>query len=149
MPRSGTVRGGWPLAETGDCRPRFPTPESGAGLADVAPSTRQSGQVKHVGYRWAADKQRRDAVCDFAGDRRRANLWATDLYNRTQAIGHPSDPPQPRTTNGTLTQGYSWVSLPVRGGGPFRWQLSTCSGAGVVARSCFLCGCLSRRTWSV
>ncbi|WP_080602889.1 transposase [Mycobacterium canetti] len=57
LPRSGTVRAARLLAEIGDCRARFPTPESLACLAGVAPSTRQSGKVKHVGFRWAADKQ--------------------------------------------------------------------------------------------
>ena len=32
------------LAETGDCRARFPDPESLAALAGVAPVTRQSGK---------------------------------------------------------------------------------------------------------
>ena len=88
LPRSGTVRAARLLAEVGDCRARFPTPESLACLAGVAPSTRQSGKVIHVGFRWAADKQLRDAVCDFAGDSRRANPWAADLYNRARARGH-------------------------------------------------------------
>lgn len=88
LPRSGTVRAARLLAEIGDCRARFPTPESLACLAGVAPSTRQSGKVKHVGFRWAADKQLRDAVCDFASDSRRANLWAADRYNRAIARGH-------------------------------------------------------------
>jgi transposase len=88
LPRSGTFRAARLLAEIGDCRGRFPTPEALACLAGVAPSTRQSGQVKHVGFRWAADKQLRDAVCDFAGDSRRANPWAADLYNRARARGH-------------------------------------------------------------
>ena len=59
------------LAEIGDCRGRFPTPESLICAAGVAPSTRQSGKHKAVTFRWAADKQLRDAVCDFAGDSRR------------------------------------------------------------------------------
>lgn len=88
LPRSGTFRAARLLAEMGDCRGRFPTPEALACLAGVAPSTRQSGKVKHVGFRWAADKQLRDAVCDFAGDSRRANPWAADLYNRARARGH-------------------------------------------------------------
>lgn len=88
LPRSGTFRAARLLAEIGDCRGRFPTPESLTCLAGVAPSTRQSGKVKHVGFRWAADKQLRDAVCDFAGDSRRANLWAAALYNRARARGH-------------------------------------------------------------
>jgi transposase len=47
LPRSGTVRAARLLAEIGDCRARFPTPESLACLAGVAPATRQSG--KHRG----------------------------------------------------------------------------------------------------
>ncbi len=88
LPRSGTVRAARLLAEIGDCRARFPTPESLACLAGVAPSTRQSGKHRAVGFRWAADKQLRDAVCDFAGDSRRANPWAADLYQRALARGH-------------------------------------------------------------
>lgn len=88
LPRSGTVRAARLLAEIGDCRARFPTPESLACLAGVAPSTRQSGKTRSVGFRWAADKQLRDAVCDFAGDSRRANPWAADLYQRALARGH-------------------------------------------------------------
>ena len=88
LPRSGTVRAARLLSEIGDCRARFPTPQSLACLAGVAPSTRQSGKVKHVGFRWAADKQLREAVTDFAGDSRRANPWAADIYHRAIARGH-------------------------------------------------------------
>jgi len=88
LPRSGTVRAARLLAEIGDCRARFPTPESLACLAGVAPSTRQSGKIRSVGFRWAADKQLRDAVCDFAGDTRRDNPWAANLYRRAIARGH-------------------------------------------------------------
>ena len=38
--------------------------------------------------RWAADKQLRDEVCDFAGDFRHANPWAADLYRRATGRGH-------------------------------------------------------------
>jgi len=88
LPRAGTVRAARLLAEIGDCRARFPTPESLACLAGVAPSTRQSGKFRAVGFRWAADKQLRDAVCDFAGDSIRANPWAADLYRRATGRGH-------------------------------------------------------------
>ena len=88
LPRAGTVRAARLLAEIGDCRARFPTPEALACLAGVAPSTRQSGKVCSVGFRWACDKQLRDAVCDFANDSRHANPWAADLYNRAIARGH-------------------------------------------------------------
>lgn len=134
LPRSGTVRAARLLAEIGDCRARFPTPESLACLAGVAPSTRQSGKVKHVGFRWAADKQLRDAVCDFAGDSRRPlqprhrprtrppprrahpgprlALRHLALLARRRRLPpcQPSRPPgtaQPRSRPGGLTQGYS------------------------------------------
>jgi transposase len=88
LPRAGRVRAARLLAEIGDCRARFPTPESLTCLAGVAPSTRQSGKSRSVGFRWACDKQLRDAVCDFAGDSRRANPWAQDLYQRARTRGH-------------------------------------------------------------
>jgi len=91
LPRSGTVRAARLLAEIGDARGRFPTRESLTCLAGVAPSTRQSGKVKTVTFRWGADKQLRDALCDFAGDSRRASPWAASLYDKAIARGcdHP------------------------------------------------------------
>lgn len=88
LPRSGRVRAARLLAEIGDCRARFPTPESLACLAGVAPSTRQSGKIRAVGFRWSCDKQLRDAVTDFAGDTRRASPWAARLYDDAIARGH-------------------------------------------------------------
>ena len=88
LPRAGTVRAARLLAEIGDARGRFPTPDSLACLAGVAPSTRESGTKRVVAFRWAVDKQLRDAVCDFAGDSRRANPWAADLYQRARDRGH-------------------------------------------------------------
>src|SRR3982074_715428 len=76
------------LAEIGDCRARFPDPESLVGLCAVAPSTKRSGQYNAVSFRWAVDKQLRDAVCDFAADSRRANPWAAHLYTDAIARGH-------------------------------------------------------------
>jgi transposase len=88
LPRSGMLRAARLLAEIGDARGRFPTADSLACLAGVAPSTRQSGKIKAVTFRWGADHQLRDALCDFAGDSRHANPWAADLYNRARARGH-------------------------------------------------------------
>ena len=88
LPRSGTVRAARLLAEIGDCRARFPTPESLACLAGAAPSTRQSGRQRAVTFRWSCDKQLRDAVTDFAGDSRHASPGAAGLYNRARARGH-------------------------------------------------------------
>ncbi|WP_297797183.1 IS110 family transposase [Mycobacterium sp.] len=88
LPRGGKVRAARLLGEIGDCRARFPTRESLFCLAGVAPSTRQSGKIRAVGFRWSCDKQLRDAVIDFAADSRKANPWAADLYARARARGH-------------------------------------------------------------
>ena len=88
LPRSGRVRAARLLAEIGDCRARFPTPESLTCLAGAAPSTRQSGKLRAVGFRWSCDKQLRDAVTDFANGSRDANPWAADLYDQARARGH-------------------------------------------------------------
>jgi len=88
LPRSGTVRAARLLAEIGDCRARFPTPEALACLAGAAPSTRQSGKMRAVTFRWACDKQLRDAVTDFAADTRHASPWAADLYAKARSRGH-------------------------------------------------------------
>ena len=91
LPRSGTIRAARLLAEIGDARGRFPTRDSLTCLAGVAPSTRQSGKAKSVTFRWGADKQLRDALCDFAGDSRSASPWAAHLYDKAIARGcdHP------------------------------------------------------------
>jgi transposase len=91
LPRSGRVRAAALLAEMGDCRARFPTPESLASLAGATPSTRRSGQHRAVTFRYMCDKKLRDAIVDFAGDSRHANAWAADLYARARARGktHP------------------------------------------------------------
>lgn len=88
LPRSGRVRAARLLAEIGDCRARFPTPESLTCLAGAAPSTRQSGKARTVTFRFACDKQLRDAVNDFAADSRHANPWAAHLYQQARNRGH-------------------------------------------------------------
>jgi transposase len=91
LPRSGTVRAARLLAEIGDCRARFPDPESLICLAGAAPSTRRSGKHEAVTFRWAVNRELRDAVCDFAADSRKSNPWAAHLYNQAIARGknHP------------------------------------------------------------
>ena len=91
LPRAGTLRAARLLAETGDCRARFPDPESLTGLARVAPVTRRSGKHISVSFRWAVNRQLRDAVCDFAGDSRHASPWAAAIYDNARARGkdHP------------------------------------------------------------
>lgn len=91
LPRAGRVRAAALLAEIGDSRERFPSPESLACLAGATPSTRQSGGHRAVVFRWSCDKRLREALIDFAADSRRTNLWADDLYRRARARGktHP------------------------------------------------------------
>lgn len=88
LPRAQTLRAARLIAEIGDCRARFPTPESLASLAGCTPSTRQSGKVRITSFRWAANRQLRDAVCDFANDSRHANPWAAHVYRQAIARGH-------------------------------------------------------------
>jgi transposase len=84
LPRSGTVRAAALLVEIGDCKARFPTPESLAALAGVVPSTRASGQHNAVVHRFVSDKWLKNALCDFAQDSRQANPWAADIYRRAR-----------------------------------------------------------------
>jgi transposase len=91
LPRAGTLRAARLLAEIGDCRARFPDPQSLAALAGVAPVTRQSGTHISHAFRWAVSRQLRDAVCDFAADSRHASAWAAGIYDAARARGkdHP------------------------------------------------------------
>lgn len=91
LPRCATVRAATLLAEIGDCRARFPDPESLSCLAGVAPSTRASGRHHAVTFRWSSDKKLRDALCDFAGDSWRGNAWAEQRYRQLRSDGksHP------------------------------------------------------------
>jgi transposase len=50
LPRAQALRAARLPAEIGDARGRFPTPEALASLAGVAPSTRQSGKSRLVGF---------------------------------------------------------------------------------------------------
>lgn len=88
LPRAGVLCAARLLAEIGDARGRFPTPEALASLAGVAPSTRQSGRSTVVGFRWAVDRQLRDALVEWAGDSRLSNPWAADICRRARARGH-------------------------------------------------------------
>ncbi|MGH7610567.1 MAG: IS110 family transposase [Candidatus Dormibacteria bacterium] len=88
LPRSGCVRAAALLAEIGDCRARFPSPECLAALAGAVPSTRRSGKHHAVTFRRACDKKLRDALIDFAQDSVRGNEWANRLYRQHRAKGH-------------------------------------------------------------
>jgi transposase len=91
LPRCATIRAATLLAEIGDCRARFPDPESLACLAGVAPSTRASGRHRAVTFRFSSDNKLHDALCDFAGDSWGGNAWAEQRYRQLRADGksHP------------------------------------------------------------
>jgi transposase len=91
LPKGGIVRAATLLAEIGDARGRFPTDDALAALAGVAPSTRRSGKLHAVTFRFACDKKLRDAIINFADDSRHASPWAADIYARARArkLRHP------------------------------------------------------------
>lgn len=90
LPCTGIVRAARLLGEIGDCRARYPE-GSLMSLAGVVPVTRQSGKHRSIAFRWAVNKELRNAVTDFAGDSRHANAWAAYLYDQARARGkdHP------------------------------------------------------------
>ncbi len=90
--RSGTVRAAGCSLRSAIAAGGSP-PASLACLAGMAPSTRQSGKLRAVSFRWACDKQLRDAVTDFAADSRKANPWAAELYDRARAAATTTPTP--------------------------------------------------------
>jgi transposase len=91
LPRAGQIRAAALLAEIGDARGRYPTPDTLAAAAGVCPVTDESGKHRNVGFRYKADTKLRRALTDFADDSRHANPWAADIYTRARARGmrHP------------------------------------------------------------
>jgi transposase len=89
LPRSGMLRAARLPAETGGCRAR--DPQSLAATGGVSPVTRQSGKCASHGFRWSANRELRDALCDFAGDSRPASARAAEIYGAARARGkdHP------------------------------------------------------------
>jgi transposase len=91
LPRSGQLNAAQLLAELGDDRGRFADAEHLAAEAGMAPVTRQSGQHRGVGFRWACNKHLRQALTTFADNSRHASAWAAGVYARARARGcrHP------------------------------------------------------------
>lgn len=91
LPRSGEVNAAQILAELGDDRTRFATPEQLTAESGVAPVTRASGKQRAVGFRWACNKRLRQALTTFADNSRHASPWATAIYTNARARGcdHP------------------------------------------------------------
>jgi len=79
------------VAEIGDDRSRYPTRESLAADAGMAPVARESGKRKVATFRWACDKRLRDAVATLADATRHTHPWARKVYLEARARGleHP------------------------------------------------------------
>jgi len=91
FPRTGSVNAGQILAELGDDRLRFATPDQLAAEAGVAPLTKASGKHKTVVCRFACNKRLRFALTTWADNSRHAHPWATAVYRNARARGcdHP------------------------------------------------------------
>lgn len=91
LPRSGRINAAQMLAEWGDCRQAYETPDAVAALAGACPVTKASGKHQTVNFRWACNTRFRNAICTFADNSRHESAWAADIYNRAIAAGkdHP------------------------------------------------------------
>lgn len=79
------------VAEIGDDRTRYPSADSLAADAGMAPVARESGKRKVASFRWACDKRLRDAVSCLADSTRHHHPWARNVYLRARSRGldHP------------------------------------------------------------
>jgi transposase len=88
LPRSGQINAAQMLAEWGDVRPAYDSPEAIAALAGVTPVTKESGKHRAVHFRWACNKRFRVAITRFADNSRHASPWAAKVYTDARARGH-------------------------------------------------------------
>ncbi len=99
LPRAGRLRAARLLAEIGDCRSRYPGPQSLAALAGVTPVTRESGTHTSHAFRWAVNRPLRDAVA------------ASRTAPGTPAPGlSPSTRPPAAAARTTRTRSASWAA---------------------------------------
>jgi transposase len=91
LPRSGQISAAQVLAEWGDCRDAYPSPDAVAALSGIVPVTRASGKHHAVSFRWACNKRFRAAITTFADNSRHASPWAAKVYADAIARGcdHP------------------------------------------------------------
>ena len=91
LPRSGQINAAQMLAEWGDCRQAYESPDSVAALAGCTPVTKASGKHHAVTFRWACNKRFRKAITTFADNSRHASPWAAKIYNDARRAGkdHP------------------------------------------------------------
>jgi transposase len=79
------------LAEIGDNRACYPTPQALAADAGQAPVAIESGKRKAAAFRWACDKRLRDHFGTLADSTRHWHPWAGQVYLSARARGqdHP------------------------------------------------------------
>lgn len=79
------------LAEIGDDRQRYPTPESLAADAGMTPVAVESGRRKVACFRRGCDHRLRRATCSLSDATRHWHPWAQDRYAAARARGqdHP------------------------------------------------------------
>jgi transposase len=79
------------LAEIGDNRARYPSPQALAADAGQAPVAIESGKRRAAAFRWACDKRLRDHFGTLADSTRRWHPWAGQVYSSALARGqdHP------------------------------------------------------------
>ena len=88
LPRSGQVNAAQMLAEWGDSREAYDSPDAVAALAGLTPVTKASGKYRAVHFRWACNKRFRKAMTMFADNSRHESPWAADIYRRAIQRGH-------------------------------------------------------------
>lgn len=76
------------LAEIGDCRARYPTPDHLAADAGMAPVAVESGRKKVACFRRGCDHRLRHATSTLADATRHWHPWAQDHYTRARSRGH-------------------------------------------------------------
>jgi transposase len=76
------------LAEIGDCRERYPTAETLAADAGMAPVAVESGRKKVACFRRGCDHRLRDATSTLADATRHWHPWAHRNYANARARGH-------------------------------------------------------------
>jgi transposase len=88
LPRSGRINAAQVLAEWGDARAAYDSPDAVAALAGQTPVTDKSGKHHAVHFRWACNKRFRKAITTFADNSRHASPWAAKIYTDARARGH-------------------------------------------------------------
>jgi transposase len=81
------------LAEIGEDRDHYPTPETLLAEAGLAPVTRSSGRSHRVRFRYAANTRLRDAVMWCSYNSLKESTWAADACRQAR---RPRPAPLPR-----------------------------------------------------